>query len=94
MSKQTTVATNLLGRIVILNDENYAAARQMIENDYGNLPPYVKLYPKGGEVVAVYQDQDRTLMVSVSGDTSIINLPADWLQEAPAGYKPEDCDEY
>ena len=81
MSKQTTVATNLVGRQVVLNPENMAAGKRYTEAVYqDNKPlPWLSLYPGGGEVMAVYQDSDKTLMLCISTKDRLVNIPADWM---------------
>ena len=81
---KTNVQTNLLGRRVVLTEENAAAAQRYLDQALSDqLPSYVQLHPDGGEVVAVFKDRDDTLTLTVSSPAGLLSIPANWLRILP-----------
>jgi hypothetical protein len=84
MSKNK-LQTNLLGRKVYLSEENAQAAGRHLEHHVkddpytSRLPPYVALYPDGGEVVAVHADKDG-LNITVAAQGKMVTLSPEWLR--------------
>ena len=84
--KKTNVQTNMLGRQAFLTEENAQAAQRYQALAPGaTLPPYVKLHPDGGEVVAVHTDRDGELNITVSSPVGLITLGATFLRIANNG---------
>jgi hypothetical protein len=82
--KKTNVQTNMLGRHVFLTEENAQAAQRHQDVIGGVLPPYVKLHPDGGEVVAVHTDREGALNITVSGpEGCLVTLGTAFLRIAP-----------
>lgn len=81
---KTNVQTNLLGRTMVLSEENAKAAQRYldagIKGEQG--PPWLPLYPNGGEVVAVFTDRDGTLNITTSTADKLVTLEAAWLRLA------------
>ena len=90
MTRKTNVQTNLLGRQAFLTQENADAAGryQSLHLQDHEIPPYIRLHPDGGEIVAVYTDRDGVLNITLSIPGELVTVTANYLQ-----VKDEDQDQ-